>query len=225
MYKQKVRDSIYTVTGQKDIEDPVVTCMERKVRSYLSSIKTETERRFAQRKKDNPGKTRLYMLDDLFEALQDTPEHYGVKRCIIVKKLARAVSCEDKPGSTDSYQKQLEKLNDGSESFRLFEQHRIHDLEHADNLTRAMSGEDYKLYSGKKRKASFTTGAKQFCEWLDWNPQPNPTIITVMGWLATYRIKRIVYCALQENASVDGKLTLDMLKATTTESNQSLADK
>ena len=210
MYEQKVKDSIYTVTGRKDTDDTIVKHVEQDLHSYLSNIKTETETRFAARKRDSQGKGRVFMLDDLFSTLQGTPEHYGVKRCLIVKKLARAVSSDDKPGSADSYQEQLDKLNDASESFRIFEQHRIHDLEYADCLTRGMSRDEYTHYSTAKRKASFTNGGKQFCQWLNWNPQPNPTIVTLMGWLATYRVKRIVYDALSRDTKGEGVLTIEM---------------
>ncbi len=211
MYEQKVRDSIYTLTGRSDTDTAVVKHVQQDLHSYLSRVKQETIRLHAKRKRDKQDKGRIFMLDDFHAALEGTPEHYGARRCLIVKKLARAVSTDDKPGSADSFQAQLAELNDGSESFSNFERHRLQDLHHADQLTKNMSSDDYQIYSAKKRKASFTSGGKQFCQWLDWNPQPNPTIVTAMGWLATYRIKRVVYDGLARSEDDQNQLTLDLL--------------
>jgi hypothetical protein len=200
MYEVKVRESIYGVTGRNDTEEAVVERVERILLDYLSKVKHEMELRHSLRLERKEGRTKQLHIDDLYAALSGTPELYGAKRCMILKQLARTAENDDESGSLDSYHQQLDNLNDGSESYRIFERLRLEDLVYADELTRDMSCDDYLEYS-KKGKTAFIGRAKLFCEWLNWNPAPPAKILTAFGWLATYRVKRLIRDALARNST------------------------
>ena len=212
MYDQKIQETIYGVTGRNDTSADVVTCVERNVHAYLSGIKQALEAQHAHRLLRKERRNKALSIDDLYAALAGTPELYGVKRCILLKELAKSTEnetlpCGDGEASIDSLQTQITQLDDGSDTFRTFNDIRQQDMIHADLLTRDMSSEEYLEYS-RKGRTRFIGRTKQFCEWLGWEPQPNAQILTAFAWLGPYRVKRLVHAALLHRATGTGELKL-----------------
>lgn len=222
MYEAKVAESVYAVTGQNDTDQDVLQFLATTIRSYLLTLKKDVEEQFRIRQVNRKGcRSKQVRVEDIYLALEGTPEMYGVKRCVILKSLAKSADETQKPevgdeaespdDTLDSYQSQLRALDDGSDAYRTFEASRLQDLVDADELTQRMTLEEYLAYS-KRGKTAFVDRPKAFCEWLDWTPRPSRIILTAFGWLATYRIKQLINRAIKRKTAESDKLHVSLFQ-------------
>jgi hypothetical protein len=205
MYEDKIREGIYVVTGWNDIDSQFVNVIATDVMRYLTALKNEVVKAHTERlqHKKSPARSKKVHELDVYQVLRGTPELYGVKRCIILKGLSRQAeksknqddnddlqTGEEQP--LDTVQAQLRALDDGTDEYKTSEAFRFYDLKQADELTSSMTADEYRNFGKRKSKMVFVDKPKRFCEWIEWHPNPPRIILTAFGWLATYRIKRLL---------------------------------
>ena len=216
-FRQKISNSIYSLSGIRFTEDLndniVVLLMEKKLKSYICSIlrnivkrkQTQIEQLHKGKRKrkkqklndENPVESKqktTIRINDIYEELNDTLEYYGVKRCVILKRIstslekkkddvaieldvvteadvpvgidaADAVSDDDTIG-LDLLQQQLRKLDDGSRLYLRFEKQRLINMQIADQLTQDMSLQEYLEYNTYS-SSKFIDNSQLFHQWLD----------------------------------------------------------
>ena len=210
-YREKILDVLYILTGYKrsiSNEDDVrlVLYVEERLQIYLNSIRNEALRRRKLTKKNAVKKANTITLKELYVALEDTCEGFGVKRCIILKRISRqpdgdsndpdAMLRENDNDSVDELQKQLKSLDDGSYLFRMFERDRILEMKRADILTAMMSLEEYMEY--KTIKTKFIQKPDLFDQWMGWGKM-GPDLYIAFSWLCVNWIKEVLRWILAEH--------------------------
>lgn len=91
-FRSKIETYIYVFTGCKQVRPDIVFDVEKRLKIYLSELKRKAEKLTTKRKKPKIN------VNDMYDALRMTPEYYGAKRCLIIKKLSRKV---EKVGTID----------------------------------------------------------------------------------------------------------------------------
>lgn len=227
-YTQEISDIIFAVTACKNIDDKIPLYIQSIVKNYILDIKSKAETFRNKKSKKDAVKDKSITADDVFEVLKQTPEYYGVRRCLILKSEKEKVadiSSEKPPDILEldtvqddtefiaedldlfSYiQTELAKLNDESEEYKIFNIQRLGDLEKASVITEAMDIDDYLEYNKCTRTAFVLEKPSKFTTWLNWKTKPNRKVLTILGWLAGNKVRRMVCEALKKRKNRVGTL-------------------
>lgn len=220
-FKTKIETYIYVFTGCKEVHADIVSDVEKRLKSYLLELKCKAEKSTTKRKKSKLN------VNDMYEALRNSPEYYGAKRCLIIKKLSRKVEKvgtldivdvvdvaedilenagevmedvdRDLKEQTELYS-ELEKLNDGTLEYKKFEADRLEYMRSAADLTDEMDREEYTAYyKFKTKKFIGKSRHTHFCLWMDWNTSlPTDDVFIIIGWLSVTKIRSILKKALKK---------------------------
>ncbi|CAM6054140.1 unnamed protein product, partial [Sphagnum tenellum] len=178
--KRELLDDL-TRCNDYDSESVIIKNISLRVKRYLhaiceKAIVMKNEKSCSKRgRKPNIAhcKKGTIRTQDLFDALKGTPEYYGARRCLIIKKLSRKLNktddenvvkdeLDDKSGdksededSINELQKELSLLDDKTKGSRTFEKERTDTMLHADEMTKQMTLEEYMEYT-KNSKIKFT---------------------------------------------------------------------
>ena len=200
----------FTGCGSYKSDGTIVANIEKRVKAYLSAI-----RHRAVKKATRKGvKINNLKPGDIYTALKGTPEFYGVRYCILWKKLKRKLEMEaddpmeivdeetDALETVDVLQSALDKLNDGSKQFTQYVQEKEEVKRHADILTNSMTLDEYQQYH-KKPKIKFTK--EMLKHWLEWE-RITPDLSTIFAWLTVYKIRKIMYKATKSHEIMNSSL-------------------
>lgn len=203
-YRKRIASAIYKFTGnQRKLDhdiDPVVLHIEYKLKVYLNNIYNNVLRL---------KKSKRWMIDDVYDVLKDTPEHYGVRRFLLVKRFSRKAAgaadsteeVDEKMGKPeepsvenvttfDQMQHELNVLNDDSRLFKRSERDRMILLQRADALTADMEADEYVQYH-QHAQTKFINITEVFDRWMGWKKMGTDYYLA-FSWLALNRIKRIL---------------------------------
>ena len=216
VFRKRINDALYIITGCKYEESvKIVDHIETHLLFYLKKTRISSNKHKGQRKK-----AKTVNPEDMYAALANTPEYYGAKKCIILKKFSRKaeavedidinidedldVVSEEKPDDTEEIipdppdlLSELAKLNDGSIEYARFERDRLANMKHADELTKVMGKDEYLAYV-KMANKKFIKRKDLFCLWTDWNPKPSEEVFIMLGWLSVNKIRSIIRKALKK---------------------------
>jgi hypothetical protein len=234
VYRQKIANVIYSLSGiKRELDsvdnDIVVLLLETKIKAYIKGIFDNIKSRkqleqTAKIKRKRKGhvpeniKTTVVRITDIYEELQGTVEYYGVKRCIILKKISTTLEknetvdddeeeVEDEDEETmigkpdvavvpvDRLQQELTKLNDGSRCFFRFEKARLSHMHIVDQLTSHMSLDEYLEYT-RFATSKFIDKITNFDRWMGWKMKLSKNIYIAIGWLCVNKIRTLLYSAL-----------------------------
>jgi len=135
---------------------------------------------------------------DLFEALTDPLEEFGARRFLHLKKTSKRLMKEqavaeeeDDDSDSDSDEEEDPDPTKEQEWTTFAEQ----DLERLCKLTDDMDIDEYLLFQEARTSSLVNYKRTKFCQWLSIPENTNGNYILILGWLAIFRIKKLVFGA------------------------------
>ena len=213
MYDKEIKDLIYAYGGNKETMDDIIVALEEDIKVYLMNLLKVIH-----------SKSPKMTCNAVLEALEGSVELYGAKRCLMLelakKKYSKALKAEDadvdldlvvsddESDSDDKFEFDVFNMDDGSEAYKQYYKNLVYDLQQADILTLNMDSEEYLEYSNCAKSTFVFSKPTKFSEWLSINYKANRDALTILGWIAGYRLRRSVQKALDNRLEKENQSPL-----------------
>lgn len=220
MYEKEIKDLVYAFGGNKETDDEILEKLETEVFTYMKSLVESLEK-----------VSNKITCQTILDTLEGKAEKYCAKRCLMLelarKKLDKALEaeagddleamgvdgteenpdCEDSDSESDLHNFDMDVFNmdDGTEAYRQYYQLMVRDLKDADELTLRMDTEEYMEFSNCAKTTFVFRKPSKFREWLNIKNKPKREALAILGWLASYRLRRLVQASLDRRENLEIK--------------------